>query len=217
MHVITKNGHRYYQVNGKEYLSVTTPLKILSAPALDIWKLRIGEEVAMRVSAKASKFGTHVHDLCDLISQGLEVTPEEPYVQSVDNFRRWFETVDKVVASEQVVFSDTLELAGKFDLLVQMKGEPGLTMVDIKTGKVRASAALQLAAYKALLKECQGLEVDRRIILSIRHDRKKAKEVECVNKSHAKGCVCMRETHEKDWLLYQNVVSLFKWGVEYGV
>ncbi len=210
-------GTRYYQVDGNLLVSVTTPLKVISAPALEVWKAKIGEHKAKRIARKASKFGTKVHSYCEKIAKGekLGKVPGK-FEQSIKNFEAWFKSVEKVYAVEIMLYSLKWGIGGTADLICKMRGDDFYTIVDIKTGRIHPYAALQVAAYRKMAEDLLDIEVKRGIILSIRHDRKNPKPVECVVKSHPKKCNCMNDTvvYDEYWQIYWNLLKIWKWKEE---
>ena len=230
---ITKPTGRVYVKGDKEYNSVTTVLKILSAPAIDIWIARIGEEEARKISTKAANFGTQVHKYGEDIANGKSVKAggrgrlKERYQQCIDNFHKWMDKyVDKILFTEKTLFSDEYLVAGTADIGALLR-DGKTAIIDIKTGKTRLQAALQMAAYREMYREelagdknnedCYNAQIDRQI-LSIRHDRKNPKVIECIrqksvdkNFDHDKKCTCMQDTHEQDREVFLSCLNLWRW------
>ena len=63
---ITRNGNRYYFIEGVYMPSVTTLLKVVTQPGIDAWKARVGLEYANNICTKAASNGTIVHELCEI-------------------------------------------------------------------------------------------------------------------------------------------------------
>ena len=60
------NGKRQYITpEGDSYPSVTTVLSILSEESIAKWKARVGEDEANKISTRASRRGTAVHELVE--------------------------------------------------------------------------------------------------------------------------------------------------------
>ena len=95
----------------------------------------------------------------------------KPYFIS---FKKWFdEYVEKVIACEMRVNSESLLLSGKIDLIVQLKGddENTLSLVDQKIGVAFSPTwRLQTAAYRMLFKREVGLDISRRMTLRLKSD-----------------------------------------------
>jgi len=139
-----------YKKGKKKYTRVTVPLHILSAPALKVWELRIGRKTARNVQKTASEFGTNVHDLCSKIAKGESPKIPKKYQRQIDKFNRWLDKkVTTVLFSEETFFNDELMIAGTVDLgVILVDGNKAIA--DIKTGRIHASAILQLGAYSML-------------------------------------------------------------------
>lgn len=91
----------------------------------------------------------------------------------------------EIVSSEQIVYSHKHKEAGTLDNLMRIKGgkymvsgskaleiPEGLYVTDLKTGVFTEDAWLQLAAYAAMIKEMQGLDVDGAIVLHTKSTNK---------------------------------------------
>lgn len=117
----------------------------------------------------ASERGTRVHAICASLAQGLFVshrmiTPDvEGYIQS---FNQWFEYVDEVVFVEGALVDPKLGFVGHPDLVVKMRGDTYLTLVDLKTPTIIGKTwRAQIAAYWHLarkefkIKRCGSLRL----------------------------------------------------------
>lgn len=107
------------------------------------------------VLTMASERGSRVHAICASLAQKLfvshrQITPDiEGYIQS---FNQWFEYVEEVVLVEKGLVDPKLGFIGHPDLLVKMKGDQDLTLIDLKTPKVIGKTwRAQLAAYWHLI------------------------------------------------------------------
>lgn len=156
---------RYYRVNGRLYVSVTTALQIIRRPQLEQWRGNLGNEEADRVMNEAADFGSAVHDHCQQINLGRRIVAPLPLIEA---YQQWFDaTVKEVIHVEQAVWSDTYWYAGRCDLVAVLKGDKVPTVIDLKTSKgVWPDMALQLSAYRQAYEE-QGLKTKRRIIVHL--------------------------------------------------
>lgn len=104
----------------------------------------------------ASERGIRVHAICASLAQKLfvskrQIAPDiEGYIQS---FNQWFdEYVEEVVLVEKELIDPNLGFIGHPDLVVKMRGDRDLTLIDLKTPKVIGKTwSTQLAAYWHLL------------------------------------------------------------------
>lgn len=118
----------------------------------------------------AAERGTKVHRSCTAYAMGLW-SPHLPedcagYLQS---FKGWLAAAVQDVILAEGEFTHHLHgYSGHPDLIVRMRGDSGLTMVDIKTPIAQAKSwRLQLAAYVSLA-ESSGHDIDRVIALRLR-------------------------------------------------
>ena len=138
--------------------SVTECLK----PFMDFSK------VPLDVLAAAAARGTEVHSICACIAKKLWVFNIPEFCTGyVNSFRGWLDSmVEEVVLAEERLYDRSLGFHGMPDLICRIKGDPGLTLVDLKTGKVvQSSWEVQIAAYRHLAIKA-GYPVHR--ILSLR-------------------------------------------------
>jgi len=170
---------RYYEINGKLYVSVTTALTIIRKPHLEIWRGNLGNEEADRVRDEAAEFGSYIHDWCHDVVRGCTPFPDP----LVDAFAQWFKaTVKEVVLAEKPVWSDRYRYAGRPDLVAILKGDRSIpTVIDIKTTTdIWPEMGLQLAAYQQAMEE-QGIKTKRRIIVHLSKKTEKLKTKEFSN------------------------------------
>jgi hypothetical protein len=175
----------WYELNGKSLSGrgVTTVLGAgLAAPALAKWGRNTVANCALderdvwgpldrntayeylrnspdRDRDAAGNRGRDVHELAEALNRGEEVVVPEELENHVDaylDFLRDWEP--EIVAFEVVGYNHKFRYAGKFDLLIRVKGwwpdrpdEYALVLVDIKTARsgVFPKDALQLVAYGA--------------------------------------------------------------------
>ena len=62
LNTIQEDGKRFYvDDNGERYPSVTTVTSLLTRDHIKLWRKRVGEEEANKVSSQAAKRGTKFH------------------------------------------------------------------------------------------------------------------------------------------------------------
>lgn len=97
--------------------------------------------------------GSDFHRLAALHAQNLWIDEvPESCAGFFKSFTKWFdEFAEEVVMVEQTLVHPTLNYMGTPDIIVRIKGDKGLTLIDWKTPlALSKSWRLQLAAYKAL-------------------------------------------------------------------
>lgn len=233
-------GGRHYIIDEVKYVSTTTPLSILSMPAINEWKMRVGKTKAGLIAGKASKYGTRIHDYAaDILEGKLDLDGIEElhptYQTELKGILEWIEeNVDEIIGVEKTVYSDSYRLAGAVDLICTLKGRTGVYWCDWKTGRIKDEALLQLAAYCHLTVDCmdsefegrplellrealmtpyiegRGIDTCHRLILSV--------------KTNSKGIGVVKEvplivegengediTLEADWQTYLKVLGVWRW------
>jgi len=173
--LVRDQWHRYVWNGDGPLVGVTSVLKlqdVLIGGDLAAWGGRIAIERVARQSypdlehaitdglgavSAARDIGTEVHAQIEKILLGQPVSPTErtaPYVYAFSAFLA--AERPEFIGVEQRVANLTYRYAGTFDFAAKLRGK--LALVDVKSGKLKASHRLQLAAYAA--GEFIGLEGD---------------------------------------------------------
>lgn len=155
--------HRYTWNGDGPLVGVTTPLKIqdvLIGGDLAKWGAQqaldyiIGAgpswdaDRALTAVRSARDIGTEVHEQVAHILLGEPVQPTDrtaPYIYSFSSFLA--KERPEFIAVETMVANLTHRFGGTFDFGAVLRGR--LALVDVKTGKAKASQRLQLAGYSA--------------------------------------------------------------------
>lgn len=107
--------------------------------------------------------GKAVPDLDDLTDE------ERGYAQGVVKF--WLDHDPEPTHVEQVVFSDSLGIAGRFDLRAKLSTRKGICLIDAKTSRfISDGAHAQVALYDHLARECGIGGTDHQLILRLAAD-----------------------------------------------
>lgn len=171
---IEKNGKRVYiNEHGEEYPSVTSVLSILSEKFIAIWRAKIGEEEANKISTRASRRGTAVHAIIEKYLDNDEnykegYTPD--VLESFLNIKGVLdENIGRIYAQESPLYSDHLRLAGRVDCVAEFNGK--LSIIDFKTSKKRKYRSnitnyfQQEAAYAIMWEERTGMPVSQLVTI----------------------------------------------------
>jgi len=124
------------------------------------------------VLCAAQDRGKAVHKICSSIALGLPifVEPDETIAGYVKSFTQWYKTaVDEVVLAETELVSQRWKVICTPDLIVRLRSDPALAIVDLKTPVSESRLwRAQLAMYM-----CCALELgfDVRRYLAVRLDR----------------------------------------------
>ena len=136
----TENGRVYeHPVERKNYPSITTVLSILSEDSIKKWRAKIGEDEANKISVRASRRGTAVHDCLENYVNNVDwkqlistYTPD--IIASVLSVKKTLdERVGKVYGQEIPLYSDHLGVAGRVDCVAEFDGK--ISIIDYKTSK----------------------------------------------------------------------------------
>ena len=156
-----------YLLKGKKVPSVTTIIgRFKNATGLIIWSNKLGLQGINYFDElnKAAEAGTSLHDLAELHIKGEEYQlPDDPTVRHCFNqFLEWWNNTNyKVTWTEKKMGSKKLEVGGCPDLLVD-----GKVLIDFKTSKaIYSDMIIQLSAYAELIRESEGIEIDKAIIV----------------------------------------------------
>ena len=163
---VQEDGKRYYQTpEGQKYPSVTTVTGLLSKDHIKLWRKRVGEETANKITKQATTRGTKMHNIFE---QYLRA--EEPVF--FDNIMEssMFEAVQPVldeiipIALEAGMYSDSLQMAGQVDCVGVWGDE--LAIIDFKTSSKPKEEYMaegwfhQMTAYAIMVEELTGEVVD---------------------------------------------------------
>ena len=163
---VQEDGKRYYQTpEGQKYPSVTTVTGLLSKDHIKLWRKRVGEETANKITKQATTRGTRMHNIFE---QYLRA--EEPIF--FDNIMEssMFEAVQPVldeiipIALEAGMYSDSLQMAGQVDCVGVWGDE--LAIIDFKTSSKPKEEYMaegwfhQMTAYAIMVEELTGEVID---------------------------------------------------------
>ena len=158
---------------GLVYPSITTVLQINSEQGIKEWRKRVGNDEANRISARATRKGTHVHKMCeDYINNELPsldgYNPIEQ--QSFNSIKPVLDQrLDNIVAQEAPLYSRKLRIAGRVDCIAEFDNQ--LSIIDFKTAsKPKKEQYIhnyfaQCAAYTWMFGELTGLTIKQNVVI----------------------------------------------------
>ena len=169
----------YRNSRGEEVPGVTTALNILAKPALIHWAWDLGiKGIDYRVHRdELADVGTLVHKmvLCDLAGEECDVSEySKKQIDLAENgflsyleWKRRHEIIPVLI--EEPLISDTMGFGGTPDFFGMV--DDSLVLMDFKTGKgIYDEFFYQMAAYRHLLIEDLGYEIEDCRILRIGRD-----------------------------------------------
>ena len=164
-----------YILKDKKLPSVTTIIgRFKNATGLIIWSNQLGLKGLNYFDElkKAGDTGTSLHDLAELHIKGEDYElPEDPTVLHCFNqFLEWWNNLTcEVIWTEKKFISNELNVGGCPDLLVKKDGK--YILVDFKTSKaIYSDMIIQLSCYAELIRENDGIEIDRAVIVRFPKD-----------------------------------------------
>ena len=164
------DGHRFYEVNGKNYPSITTVLNIRKSDGLKQWRDNVGESVANFEMGRAARRGKSTHTLIEQYLKGE--TPSERSVLPLGLFKLmkpYVDQIDNVHCLETIMYSNKLTIAGQVDCIAEYNGE--LSVIDFKTANKERQEGwidnyfLQTTAYAMMYEEIFGNPINQIVVL----------------------------------------------------
>ena len=163
---VQENGKRFYvSPTGDKYPSVTTVTGLLTRDHIKLWRERVGEEEANKISSVAARRGTKMHSLFE---QYLRAEEELVFENILDQamFNAVQPVLDDIVpiALEAGMYSDSLQMAGQVDCVGLWDDE--LCIIDFKTSAKYKEEYMadpwfhQMTAYAIMVEELTGEEID---------------------------------------------------------
>ena len=171
--VVHKIGDlRWYETpDGYKYPSITSVLgrQPEKQEGLKKWRESIGEKAANIISGKAARRGTVFHNICEDYINNREILQHKD-----QNFLSWCmfnelkpylnDTIHKVKLQEQNMYSDRFKVAGRCDLIAEVKGGD-TCIIDFKTTTKMKKKEwikdyfIQCSAYASMFNELTGTPV----------------------------------------------------------
>lgn len=190
---------RYYHVGNEKYPSITSVLGYFKKDSLQEWRNRVGEDEANKVSARASRRGTIIHEMVEkyLDNQDLEHILEKRTIPDLMTFRSLvpeLNNIGDIMFQEQPLYSKTLKIAGRCDLAASYKGE--LAIIDFKTSLHEKRKEWitdyfeQTTAYSLMLEDMCGIDINK-IVVIIANDESPFPQVFVEDKrNYAASLIC---------------------------
>ena len=174
-----ESGTRFYYNGNKKYPSVTTVLSHSIFDSLEAWRKNIGYEEAKKITTKAARRGTFVHELCEDYLNNKENYLSGYLPNIVESFLDIKETlddnIDNIRGQEIALSSDTLMVAGRCDCICEWNNVPSI--LDFKTSKKQkprkylTNYFIQTTAYSLMWEELTGESIEQ-IVICIAIDNK---------------------------------------------
>ena len=169
------DGFRFYQIDGKNYPSITTVLGVQKKEGLEKWRKAVGEEAANWEMGRAARRGKATHTLVEQYLKGE--TPAIRDVLPLGLFRLmkpYLDQIDNVQLSEEIMYSNKLTIAGQVDCVADYNGK--LSVIDFKTANKERKEDwienyyIQTCAYAIMYEELFGKRIEQLVILMAGED-----------------------------------------------
>jgi genome maintenance exonuclease 1 len=167
---ITVDGKRYYTAEGQEdefrYPSVTTVTGLLNREHIKLWRKRVGEEKANKITKQATKRGTTFHQYIEDYLRKEKEYIEFDNVLQEGMFKAVQPVLDEIIpiALEAPLYSNQLQMAGRVDCVGIFAG--ALSIIDFKSSSkpkeeyMAKQWFIQMTAYAIMVEELTGKPVE---------------------------------------------------------
>ena len=163
--------HIYRTPEGKEYASITTKLSATKDyRGLNIWRTRVGTEIATYIMQQAGIIGTAVHKLIEEYVNNKTSDEKSLLPRAhLENIKPLLHKIDNIHFTEVALFSDELEIAGTCDCIAEYNGI--LSIIDFKTSRKKKQNAwiqdyfLQVTGYAKMYHEMSGIEIKQAVVM----------------------------------------------------
>ena len=171
----TINGKRHYVTKeGYKYPSVTTVLDAFKDKSgLIEWRKRVGDAEANKISGRATRRGTAMHNMCEkyVLNESFDLSSEMPMnVYMFNQMKTALDArVNNVHCVESALVSHKLKVAGRVDLIAEWDGK--LAVIDYKTsGKKKPKEWIndyfeQASLYAYMYWEMTGIMIKKIVIM----------------------------------------------------
>ena len=165
---ISEDGKRYYTDSTKtiKYPSVTTVTGLHSRKHIKLWRERVGEEEANKITPKATKRGTIFHqNIEDYLRKEKDFIEFQNVIQE-GMFKAVKPVLDEIIpiSLEAPLFSNHLRMAGRVDCVGLFDNR--LSIIDFKSSaKLKEDYMakqwyIQMTAYAIMVEELTGKPIE---------------------------------------------------------
>jgi len=169
---VNQDGKRLYSFDGidDKFPSVTTVTGLLNREHIKLWRKRVGEETANKITASATKRGTNFHQLVeDYLRAETDIIIENDLQRGMFNAMQ--PVLDEIIplALEAPLFSPNLKMAGRVDCVGLF--DNNLCIIDFKTSSkykeeyMAKPWFIQMTAYALMVEELTGQAIHECIAL----------------------------------------------------
>ena len=169
------NGHRFYDIDGKNYPSVTSVLSLRKTEGLTKWRESIGEKVANFEMRRCANRGKSLHTLVEQY-----INNETPSIRDVlplglfKLMKPYLDQINNIRLVEEIMYSPNLTIAGQVDCVAEYNGK--LSVIDFKTANKERieewvdNYFLQCTAYSMMYAETYNESIEQIVVLMAAED-----------------------------------------------
>jgi len=166
----TIDGVRYYTVEGRPMVSITSVTSHFNKEVFVKWRERVGEEEANRISKRSTSRGTKVHTCIENFLWNKDVPDTDPLPKMLfTQAKKILGNINNIYALEKSLYSKELGVAGTVDCIAEYNGE--LAVIDFKTAEKPKPKQwienyfVQAAAYACMFYEMTEIPVKKLVII----------------------------------------------------
>jgi hypothetical protein len=152
--IFCEEKHEYFH-DGQKMLNVTSVLEAVGIT--DFSKVNKDDLEASQRFGKNFHIASNLDDWGELDEKSLSI-PLRPYLAAWQKFKRDYNV--KIIANEMMVHSHIYQFCGTLDRVLEINGL--LVLIDLKSGNMYPSTALQTAAYVKAYEEMTGKKISYR-------------------------------------------------------
>jgi genome maintenance exonuclease 1 len=166
----TIDGTRYYMVDGRPMVSITSVTSWFNRKIFVNWRKKVGEDEANRITKRSTRRGTDTHILIENYMLNKELPEQDPLPTMLFNVaKKELDKIDNIYAIEESLFSKQLGIAGTVDCIAEYDGE--LAIIDFKTAEKPKPREwidhyfVQAVAYACMFYEITEIPVKKLVII----------------------------------------------------
>jgi CRISPR/Cas system-associated exonuclease Cas4 (RecB family) len=168
------DGKRFYKKvdsdNPRNFISITTITSNYSKEKFALWRKKIGEDEANRITKAATTRGTQMHNLIEHYIENKELPKSAPLPKLLfDVAKPELNKINNILGIEIQLYSEYFEIAGTADLIAEYDGV--LSIIDYKTSERPKPREwiegyfVQCTAYALMLYELTGIKAKQLVII----------------------------------------------------
>ena len=167
------NNKRFYVTpEGNKYPSITTVTGLRELEGIKLWRARVGEVEANRISNESTTRGTILHNMVEKHLQN-EIIHEDNYAYEPMKLFKIIKPelakINNIYVQEAALYSDKLKIAGRVDCVAEFNNK--LSIIDFKTSRKEKRKEwitkyfLQSTAYAEMWTERTKIPIDQIVII----------------------------------------------------